>query len=193
MGNESVIWAFVGEGSTSLDRAMIYSWSQQRWSSATISVDCLVGSQVDGIDLDSLDAIYGDLDSITISLDDASLKAGARVLASFVAGEYTTYSGSPLEATWETGEAQPAPGQRGFVNEVYPLIEAVNWDAEIQISMRDNRGVQEFSPAKVTGWAGFAPVRGEGQKLAIRMVKPAGGMWDSAQGVQVNWEGAGKR
>jgi len=191
--NEAVIWAFPSSNGVGLDRVMVFSWAQQRWSSATISVDCFVGSQVDGVSLEALDAIYGDLENIPGSLDDPEFAPGSRVLAAFIDGDYATFSGSPLEATWQTGEAQPSPTQRSFVSEVHPLIQATNWDTQISIAMRDNRGGQVFSPLKETGWSGFAPVRGEGQKVAIRMIKPAGSDWSEAQGVQVRYSGAGVR
>lgn len=191
--NEAVIWSFVGLDSVSFNRLIIYSWAQQRWSTATIETDCLVASRVDGVSIDGLDAIYGDLDSIPLSLDDPSFREGARQFAAFVDGEYATFSAAPLQATWETGEAQPSPARRVFVTEVYPLIEASDWDMSVQVLARDNRGVRVASKAATTGWSGFAPVRGEGQKVAIRAVKPAGSLWSGAIGVQVTYTQAGMR
>lgn len=191
--NESVVWSFQSVGGTGFDRLIIFSWAQQRWSTGTVATDCLVEARVDGTSIDDLDAIYGDLDSIPLSLDDPSFLEGVRQLGAFVDGEYSTFSGAPAQATWETGEAQPSPAQRVFVSEVYPLMEAETWNASVQVLMRDNRGVQTASAPKTTGWGGFAPVRGEGQKVAVRVVKPAGTIWSDALGVQVKYTGAGNR
>lgn len=192
--NEIVIWGFVSaESDSTFDKCLIYSWAQNRFSTATVGFEWLVGSQEDGIDLDSLDAIYSDLDSIPFSLDAAQFKAGARVLSAFIGGVYSTFNGTPLEATWETGESQPSPKQRVFVSEAMPMIDTDTWDCEVELLMRDNRGAQTVSGRKVTGWSGFAPVRGEGQKMAIRVIKPAGTAWSAAQGVQVRYQPAGYR
>lgn len=193
--NESIVWAFKAAGDD-YDRLIVYSWAQNRWASATVPVGWLVGTTLDGVDLEGLDALYTDLDSIPFSLDSSEFKTKDRKLAAFVNGastsEYSTFTGDPLEATWETGHAQPSPAQRVFASEVYPLIEANSWDMKATLLMKDNRGVASVSAEVETGWSGFAAVRGEGQKMAVRLVKPSGA-WDNAQGVQVKYEGAGFR
>jgi len=194
--NECIVWAFKTSG-TGYNRLITYSWAQNRWATATVDVGWVIGSTIDGIDLDSLDALYTDLDSIPYSLDSAEFKSKDRRLAAFVTGtstsEYSTFTGDPMEASWETGEAQPSPAQRVFVSEAQPLMNASTWDAKFTLKMRDNTGSQSTSLEIETGWGGFAPVRGEGQKVAVRMVKPAGSFWEDAQGVQVQVRGAGFR
>jgi len=195
--NEAIVWSFMSSENDVYDRQIIYSWSEQRWSTATIATQWIVGSNLDGTDLDSLDAIYGDLDQIPVSLDDISFRPGERTLAAFAdsggSSNYHTFTGSPIVATWQTGEAQPAPSQRVFVSEVHPLIEADTWDMKSSLYMRDNCGVQTTSNEITTGWGGFSAVRGEGQKVAVRLSKPAGTEWSHAQGVQVRFRGAGNR
>lgn len=191
--NECVFWAFMDTGSETYNRALIYSWSQNRWSTGTFNVDWLVGSTLDGIDLDSLDAIYGDLDSIPISLDSSEFAPGERTLAAFVSMEYSTFTGAPLVATWETGEFQPSPQRRVFVSGATPIIDAVEWDCTVQLKFRDNQHDQSTSSAVATGWGGFAPVRGEGQKMAAVLTKPSNNAWFAAQAVQIEFEPAGYR
>lgn len=189
--NECIVWAF-SEGGVGFDRAIIYSWGQNKWASATLSVDWLVSSQEDGVDLDSLDDIYGDLDSIPLSLDSATFKSGDRVLAGFVSSEYGTFSGVPLEATFETGSTQVQPGRRVFVSEVMPVIDAQSRDERILLKTWCQRNGQSQSAEKVTGWSGFAPVRAECHKVAVRVTKPSG-TWEGAQGVHVRFKPAGYR
>jgi hypothetical protein len=189
--NECIVWAF-SSGGMGFDRLIIYSWSEGRWSSGTLAVDWLVQTTLDGIDIESLDAIYTDLDQIPLSLDSAEFAPKDSRLAAFVDGEYSTFTGDPLEANWTTGELQPAPGQRVFVNEVMPVISASNWDAGIGLLLRDNFGVRTNTPMTACGNGGFAPVSGEGQKVAISMVKPSG-VWAEAQGVQVRFRPCGQR
>ena len=191
--NRAIVWAFVGKGASSYNRLLIFSLEQQRFSTATVDVGWLVGSQVDGIDLDSLDAIYGDLDSITEPLDSPLFRDGPRVLAAFVDGatsEYNVFNGAPLAATWETGEFQPSPNQSVFVSGVKPLFEATDWDMTAQVLGRDYKGDRNASRVLAAGWSGACPVTGEGEKVAVRLTKPSG-PWDRAQGVQVEYEPAG--
>lgn len=190
--NEGLIWSFVSSDGTSFDRQLFYSWSEDRFSTATNTVDWLVGSQTSGVDMESLDAIYGDLDSVPISLDSAQFKPGVRTLAAFVATDYSTFDGTPLEATWETGDFQPSPGQRVFASAVRPVMTAVDWDMTAELLMRDNRGGETTSNIVTAGWDGSCAVRGEGEKMAVRLVKPAG-QWTDAQAVQVEYRAAGYR
>lgn len=197
--NSSVVWAFQSSagGSDVYDRLIIYSWTQQRWSTATVDANWVVGSQIDPTTLEDLDAIYGDLDSIPESLDSESFKGGDRLLSAFTVdganAEYSTFTGSPSRATWETGEFQPSPGQRVFVSEVHALIEAETWDMEAAVIARNNMGVETTSTQVAAGWSGFCPVRAEGQKCRVKLVKPAGSTWSRAQGVQATFEPAGMR
>lgn len=193
--NESIVWAFCGEGSETFNRLLVYSWSQNRFSTATVPVGWVVGSQLDGVDLDSLDAIYTDLDSIPLSLDSAEFRPRDRRLSAFVTGastsEYSTFTGTPMKATFETGEFQPSPHQSVYVSEVSPIMDADEWDALFTLIMRDNKGNLTFSNETPIGNNGFSPIEGEGKKATIRMVKPAGTVWDNAQGVHVRFQPAG--
>lgn len=192
--NKCIFWAFNSQSDGDFDRAIIYSWEQNRWSSMTLNVGWLVGTKVDGVDLDSLDAIYGDLDSIDLSLDSEEFKAKDRRLAAFAVDgatyAYSIFEGTPLEATWLTGEFQPSPNQRVFVYEATPAMDATNWDAEFTLLARGNQGVVEAGATVATGWNGFAPVRGEGSRMALRMTKPSG-PWNDVQSVNLRFRPAG--
>lgn len=196
--NQCIVWALRTTGSSGFNKLIIYNYNEARWSTATVSLDWLVSSALDGVNIDSLDAIYGDLDSIPLSLDSAEFKAKDRRLAAFTydsvadTSEYSTFTGEPLEATWETMEFQPAPGQRVFVRGVQPVMQAETWDCRVTLLMRDHRGAQSFSNTLTTGWGGFAPVRGEGHRMAVRLVKPSGD-WQDAVGVDVEFRPAGRR
>lgn len=195
---QCIVWAFRTTGASSFDKLIVYNYNEARWSTASVTLDWLVSSALDGIDLDSLDAIYGNLDSIPLSLDSAEFKAKDRRLAAFTydatadESEYSTFTGEPLEATWETTEFQPSPGRRVFVSGVRPVIQADAWDCTATLLLRDHRGVQSFSNTLTTGWSGFAPVRGEGHRVAVRIVKPSGD-WQDALGAEVEFRPAGMR
>ena len=175
--NGAVVWAYREQGAgNDFTRLMIYSWRYDRWSTATVTTDWIVSSTIEGLSIDQLDAIYGDLDSIPVSLDSGLFRAGERRLAAFIQNplaqsEYNVFNGDPLEATWQTGEFEPSPARRSFINEIYPVIEADQWDIMCAVAARDNQGVVQTSPLLPTGVSGFCPAEVEGQKVGIRMVK----------------------
>ena len=190
--NECIVWSFSSEGSV-FDRKLIYSWAQNRWTSATITTDWIVSSETERQTLEDIGAAYPTLEDVPLSLDARFWSATDRTLGVFAGREYGLFAGLPLKATWRTGSMQPSPGQRAFVSEVAPMIDSGTWDMTFKLYLTDNRGqVTESNTAEV-GWSGFAPVRGEGQQIAVEMIKPAGSLWSGAQGAQVLWEGAGYR
>lgn len=196
--NGSIVWAFRGVNSAGYNRLIMYSWLFNRWSTATIPTDWIVSSAADGVSLDDLDATVPNLDASLVSLDSPVYRSGNRRLAAFTdngagGSEYSIFNGEALEATWETGEFEPSAAQRVFVSEMYPVMEAELWDVQGSAITRDNRGGEVSSPLRTAGWGGFCAIRGEGQKVRIKMVKPAGTDWSRAQGVQITYQPAGMR
>lgn len=57
-----VIWAFRSAGSSLPDKMLIYSWEQNRFSTATVGVDWIVGSRISATSLEDLDALFATLD-----------------------------------------------------------------------------------------------------------------------------------
>lgn len=190
--NECIVWAFYSQSDDQFDRMLIYSLSEGRWSSATLGVGRLVMATPDATTLTDLDSIYGNLDAIPMSLDSAEFAPADLRLAGFIGEDFVTFTGAPLRAMWETGEFQPQPGRRVHVTELAPLIAADDWDCEFSLMAKDHRGGRTTTPLMATGWGGFAPVRGEGQAMAVRMVKPSG-VWSEAQGLSARFRVAGTR
>lgn len=188
--NECVIWSFSSNGTT-FDRKIIFSPSENRWSSATITTEWIVESQTDAWTLEDVGTAYPSIETVPVSLDAKFWSATNRTLGAFIGAEYGTFSGLPLEATWQTGSAQPSPNQSAFVSEVVPVIDADSWDMTARLMAWDNRNVMRASASVAAGNQGFIPVSAEGKKVAVEMTKPAGSYWSGAQGVQVRVEPAG--
>lgn len=188
--NECVVWMYYPTGGTTFNRAVIYSWAQDRWATASIEVDWLVASVVAGTTLEELDATYPSLDDMTISLDSTQFQAGGRRLSAYVSsgGNSTVYAfdGDALEATFETAEAQIIPGRRSYIGAVYPLVENADSNTQAAIITKNTKGGTEtVSAAGVENAAGFCPVRAEGRYARCQLIIPAGATWDKAIGVQV--------
>jgi hypothetical protein len=194
--NECVVWAFKESGSTSFDRLMIYSWTQDRWSTGTLTLHRLVGTRRDATSLEDLDALFpSGLDDVTPSLDDDIWKAGNRVLAAFVGvGSETTFAtldGDTLQAEWETGAWQPRPGGRVFVSEAHPIFDATDWTMQCAAVPADNSRVATIGAYNSPGAAGFCPLRADGRLMRISLRTVAGDIWDKGQGVQVKFRDSG--
>lgn len=195
--NRCIIWGFHQNSADQFDRAIIYAWRQNRWSSATYFAQQYVDSQQDGVSLDDLDAEYPDLDLIDFSLDSERLAQGRLVLNSFALDEanavrYNNMTGTPLTAKWQTGDFQVAPGRSVYVSAARPQIDAESWDARFSLEARTSLNVRSQSLEMPTGNDGWAPVSGEGSTLTMTVIKPAG-EWSDMSAVTVEYTPAGAR
>ena len=192
---ECVVWAFHSKSEADYDRLLIYSWAQNRWSTATIGTQWLLTAKVPSATLESLNAAFGTLEAVPYSLDSARFRQSDVQLSAFLESggdaALSHFTGAPLTAVWETGEFQPSPGQRVFVSEVAPMMEAAAWNPRAKLFMRTNMGAERESLEVEAGFNGYCPVYGEGQKVRVRMTKPGGTEWSGAQGMQVRFTPAG--
>lgn len=199
--NQSVVWAFYPRtNTTGFYRQIIYSWAENRWSTASLSLDRLVDNKIGATTLEDLDALFpGGLETVTPSLDDPSWGSKTRVLSAFIQdgsgnSELHILNGANLEATFETGDFQPASGRRAAVNGIYPLVENEDQNTEAALITREYKGGTETTGAQTAiNSAGFCPVRGDGRFIRAKMMVPASATWANAQGVQAEFRVSGKR
>lgn len=195
--NRAIIWSFWSEGSAGYDRFLIYSWEQNRFSTAMLDVDWLVGTRTDAISLEDLDALFATLEDVTPSLDSEFWLAGDRVLGAFVStgGEavLNTFSGPALQADWELGAFQPSPGVRAFVSDAQPVLEATDWAMQIAAIAADNERAENITSYSSPGVSGSCPLRADGKEMRLAARMPAASVWRRAQGVQLTFRGSGRR
>lgn len=196
--NRCIVWSFVSrEGNGQKDRAIIYSWEQNRFSTATLTVDWLVGSRVDPTTLEDLDLLFATLESVTPDLDSPVWRAGDRVLAAFapIAGgsAYYTLNGSTMQADWETGAFQPAPGSRAMVTAGQGVFDATDWVMQMATISSDNTRSETRSGYSSPAVNGACPLRADGKEMRLAVRMPAGSIWRRAQGVQITFRGSGYR
>jgi len=195
---QSVIWAYYPAQSENFQQHLIYSWSEDRWSEATLPIDYLVEGSSDGITLDNLDTIYPDLDLIPISLDSVVFEPRGRRLSAFMPGPtgstLSGLDGLPLEATIETTEFQMQTSERTMINQMYPIVENSAENSVGQLITRKLKGGEQVvTPEAPVNDAGFCPVRGQGLYMSARLVIGAGTSWSKAQGVQLRGRVSGRR
>lgn len=182
--NEEIVWAF--KSGHTIDRLLIFSWVLNRWSYAEIETGRLVSSQLDGVTIDELDSLYADLDSVPFSLDSEAFQPRNRRLAAFQTGastaEYGTFSGNPLVAEWLTGDVDLE--RLTFIDKARPNALADEWDWTVRCVASDTLGASSSSAERGCAWDGYAPVRWEGKKVALRIKKPSGN-WSEMTGVHM--------
>ncbi len=192
--HKCVVWAF--KTAETFDRLIRYSWSENRWSTATIAVSRLVEAVTDGLTLEQIGALYATLEDIPVSLDDPRWQGLNRVLSAYVDGASTTdlstATGETLQANIETGEFQPVPGRRVMVNGGKVLGRGgQNWSMA-SIAIQNDRS-EAYSTYRSVGAGGWSPLRGDGMTMRLACRAAAGAQWEDAQGVQFRQRPSGKR
>ena len=196
---QSIVWAYPSaEGGGDLDKLIIYSFAENRWSTADLSVDWLVQGTVNATTIDGLGALFSSIDEIGSPVDSALFKARGRRLSAYLNDgtntQLTALDGSTLQADFETGEFQPQPGVRANTCEVWPIIENPLGNTQARAMTRTKKGEAEtVSGFGVENAAGWCPIRAEGLYTRIGVTVPAGAEWSKGQGVHIGYRAGGKR
>lgn len=167
------------------DTLLLYNWSVNRWGYATGLACVLLANAISlGVDLESLDDLYDDLDAIPISLDDPSLSGGALTLAAMNAtGAQMRFAGPNMEAYFELDDLAPGPGVWDCQG-VLPYI-----DGEVFCSMggrlEPNGAITTTEEVANTARGGWAPLRKMGRLLRPKFRVEAGATWSKFQGFDV--------
>ena len=195
--NRCIVWAFRSVGASSPDRMLIYSWEQDKFSTATVTVDWIVGSRIAATSLEDLDAIFATLEYVTPSMDDETWLAGDRVLGAFISSgataTFNTFNGAALQADWELGAFQPSPGSRVFVSGAQAVLEAVDWSMQIAAVPANNERAETVTAYGTPGVDGAVPLRADGKEMRLALRMPSAAVWTRAQAVQLTYRGSGRR
>jgi len=187
-----VVWVFhASSASPTYDKQIIFDWSNGRWAKASVPAQVWGLLATAGLDLDTTGPETDDalLDSAAQPLDSFAYQGGRPLIGAIDPdGFLATLQGPNLPATLETAEAHLVPGQRAFVNEVYPLDDA---DAAGSIS----NGIREVLqggppvwslPIDVEPLVGSAFVMTSARLHRFRRYIPYASTWTHAQGVAVS-------
>jgi hypothetical protein len=107
--------------------ALIYNYVQKQWTTAPITSPLMFSALSLSVPLESLDALYGNLDAIPISLDSGALRGGYPAMFLFD-GTNTLgqLSGSPMAATFKDGLKEFYPGQKARISAIRPFTDAAS-------------------------------------------------------------------
>lgn len=182
--NSVAVWAMPG----SPGKLIAYNWVLKRATTIEVDVQALFTGYTVGLGLDSLDAIYGNLDAMPISLDDPSLAGGNPIL--FVvdnASNLNAFTGGNLEATFMLQNIEPTPGVRSRIREIRLVSDAVEGLVSVDARMRagDGESIVSGSSMRLNG---KFPIRSNGRYNNITATIPAGADWSFIQGCEVEFE-----
>jgi hypothetical protein len=187
--SRSVIWAFpsIGGGGL-LNKLLVYNWELSR--GALVELDDhleWISKAMFGAShtLDSIDS-FGTVDTISPSFDDPFWVGNTSSrLTLFDADHRFNIGGGPAMApTLETGELQPVPGRRTWVDLVRPLIDA--GIATVAVGHRERlTDPVTWEPPVPTNIIGECPQRYTGRYIRLRMQMPAGQEFRHLQGLDL--------
>jgi len=191
--NQIVVWAFpsVDSADGSNDELLIYNYVLNRWSRAVVNCDVLAPLYTTGYTLEALDTISTSIDALPASLDSSVYMGGRYFFAAAKDKKVQSFSGDRLAAVIDTGEFQVGKN-RSLVNTVVPYVDGQSPTITAQVGSRAlPSGDVTFSTAASVTSEGFVPVRSEGRYHRVRL--NISGIWDQAQGVDVDARATGLR
>jgi hypothetical protein len=186
-----VVFAFQSDGATQFyDRALIYNWLLQRWSTGTIPATMWAMLSTPSFDLDTTDPSEpGDewlewAGSPQPSSLDSLAYVGGRPFVGAIneLGQLCALTGPNLMAQMQTSEAHLVPGRRAFVSEVYPLCDTDVGTISVETRERlgDTPTTSIDYPLEITG---SASVLTSARLHRFKLTIPAGEDWSRAEGV----------
>lgn len=170
----------------------IYNYAQARWTTATLTTELLFSALSLPSSLEDLDAIYGSLDAIGLTLDGAGLRGGTPTLMLFDGGhQLGTLSGPAVQATFTDGLRELSPGARSRIRSVRPLTDTA--DATLSIGGANAReaALQETSYSAARSDGSYR-CRENWALTRVKLTIPAGTVWTYAQGYDVDARAGGR-
>ena len=194
--NTNVIWSYVSTSSPDgePDKLLIYNYTTQSWSSASLSHQSITAVRTTNV---SEAELTGNLDTeYSVSFDSGLYKGGAFLLGATKENKIWTFTGTPLDATLETAEVEPAPLKRTLVTSVTPYVTLKTGETAptvtAQVLSRSKQTEAPTATAESTlNDANFCPTRSNGRYHRMRI--NITGEWRYALGVDITANQSGSR
>ncbi|MES2497120.1 MAG: hypothetical protein V4618_13485 [Pseudomonadota bacterium] len=167
------------------NRAFIYHYGLQRWTTAQIGQQRMFSALAAGASLEDLDAIYGNLDLIPISLDSAAFRGGYPVMMLFdAASALGALSGTPMGANLVDARRELVPGRKSRITSVRPLGDMPS--STLSLSMSDSLSEDGTSTDYTDRTAGgFYRMRQSANFSQVSLSIAAGVSWSYVQGYDI--------
>ena len=174
-----VVWKFIDNFAQ--NTLLIYNWQVQKWSYCTTDVDVVASSASAGMTLEGLD-LYGNIDTLTTSLDDALWSGGKFLFAGARDNKIVTFTGANSTAQIETGDI--GSEATSVVTLARPVVD--NGSGSVAISSR-------MLLSEVAQLGSYIPASNE-NRVALRSsgkyhrlsLIPTGDRWSNAIGIDID-------
>lgn len=187
-----VAWAFASDASGGqLDTMLIYNWAAQRATYVPYETEILLSAASLGV---SLDDLTDNMDEMTVSFDDPVFLGGAYYFGGFSTDHrFGSFSGSPVEAIFDTGDMMIGSKGRASVEWVRPITDAITVTIAAAASMIPTDS-PSFRPAVSKQPSGRCPMRGvNGNYIRVRQTIAAGQEWTFANAADFKAKSEGAR
>lgn len=199
-----VLYPGSGNSSGTPNKVLIYDWALDMFSHAEVDAECLAWALTSGADLDSAHTAAdpdllgndpgdgSDTDPPGNETFDTRLSPpGALTLGAYdTTHTLSSFTGSNLTATLETGDIEVNPGARSFVKEVRPIVDSVDVTMQVAATARKNESFEYGKPARQDD-DGKCPFRSDGRYHRFRTTIP--GAFTAAVGMDVDARMAGRK
>lgn len=166
--------------------ALVYNYVEKSWTTAPITSPLIFSALSLSLSMEQLDALYGSLDAMPISLDSNSLRGGFPTMMLFDGSNTLgALNGSPMAATFKDGLKELIPGRRSRVSVIRPLTDAASLTVTIGSCNNLSVAPTETSYSIATN-SGLFRVRQVGNYSQSKFTIPAGTTWTYFQGSDVD-------
>jgi hypothetical protein len=181
-----VVWKFIDNFAQ--NTLLIYNWQVQKWSSCTTDVDVVASSASAGMTLEGLD-LYGNMDTLTTSLDDALWTGGKFLFAGTRATKIVTFTGANSTATLTTGDI--GSEVTSVVTLARPVVD--NGSGSVAIASRMLlSAVPQLGSYTAASSENRVSLRSSGKYHRLSVI-PTGSNWSNAIGIDIDVTPQGTR
>lgn len=181
-----VVWSFIDNFAQ--NTLLIYNWQVKKWSYCTTDVDVVASSASAGMTLEGLD-LYGNMDTLTTSLDDALWSGGKFLFAGARDDKIVTFTGANSAAQLTTGDI--GDGVTSVVTLARPIVD--NGSGSVAIASRMLlSAVPELGSYTAADSDNRVSLRSSGKYHRISVI-PTGDRWSNAIGVDIDVSPQGTR
>jgi hypothetical protein len=172
--------------------ALVYNYVEKEWTTAPITSPLMFSALSLSIPLESLDALYGNLDAMPVSLDSNALRGGYPAMFLFNGSNALgQLSGSPMAATFKDGLKELIPGRRARIKSVRPLSDAASITLTVGTTNNLSATVAESVYTVATN-SGIIRTRNAGDYVYTKFTFPAGTQWSYYQGYDMDAANGGR-
>jgi hypothetical protein len=170
----------------------LYNYAQARWTTATLTSECLFSALSLASSVEDLDALYPSIDADGLVMDGAALRGGVPACMVFDgAHRLGTLSGPPMAATIADATRELSPSARSRIRSIRPLTDYAGAIIMVAGANRLGEAARETSyPAAQAN--GTYRCRENWNLTRVTLAMPAGGRWTYAQGYDVDVVAGGR-